>query len=70
MKVVFPKPDSPATWNDCLVREAFDFNGINCFAHHDRECGSTLGHDFVSNNVDLALEIQIGRRAQRGRIYL
>ena len=70
MKVVFPKPDSPATWNDGLVRELFEFSAIDCLAHHNRECGSTLGHNLVSENVDLALEVHIAKGAQRGRIYL
>lgn len=70
MKVVFPKPDSPATWNDGLVRELFESSATDCLAHHDRECGSTLGHNFMSENVNLALEVNIAKRAQRYRIYL
>lgn len=70
MKVVFPKPDSPATYNTCLAHEAFEPQNIGCFANHNRKCGSTLGHDFVSENTDLALEIRMARRARRSRVYL
>ena len=50
MKVVLPKPDSPATWNRLVVSSKL---AMCSASYHDCECSSSLGDNLVPEGPQL-----------------